>query len=463
KWTDQAGPHIPEPFVTEKNFIGKTLSIGKQPLKIPFVGYLGIWINDGFKLLSQPSASQGTFTYVGAFTPLTISVILLIISLFILPEKRKSTREKIRFYIFGSHSPSIKKIFFFFLIIFVTLLITIHIFAYDSISSAVGVGERSAKGSLKWELLRPGQTGFPKDFPVINNGVLPVKGIIFGNGELNPFVNRTTFEIEPGINKDIDLTASVPKGTKNGTYIGNIMLYSSPLWFMFPDGLMESLYSWHPEGTVVILDVLSACIFTFVTIFLMMSTAFMENKYRYWKIDILWHNPPKLYLKKAIKQRITWLKEKTRKALLERYGWINKIDLTDIDPKPLLIASLVIIPVLFLINGEVLAMIIASLITGLVAYFMSCKLRKKIVLGSVFSMIFVLSYITLKTNYLLITSNRTMIESIALGIGAMGIYLLVLSFLLIPLSLASWFFAHQIRNLKEQREPLLILEGRCDL
>ncbi len=71
-WTDQAGPHIPEPYVTEKNFIGKVLSIGKQPLKIPFIGIIGKWINDGFSLLSQPSAAKGTFTYAGVFTPLMI-------------------------------------------------------------------------------------------------------------------------------------------------------------------------------------------------------------------------------------------------------------------------------------------------------------------------------------------------------------------------------------------------------
>ena len=39
EWVDQAGPHIPEPYIREDHVIGKTVSIGKQPLKIPFVGY----------------------------------------------------------------------------------------------------------------------------------------------------------------------------------------------------------------------------------------------------------------------------------------------------------------------------------------------------------------------------------------------------------------------------------------
>ena len=462
-WTDQAGPHIPEPYITEKNFIGKTLSIGKQPLKIPFIGNIGIWINEGFKLLSQPSASKGTLTYMGVFTPLTISVVLLITSLFILPVKPKTTKEKIRFYIFGSQPLNIKKVFVVFLTIFVTLLVLIHFFAYDSISSSVGVGEFPEESSLKLGSLVPGQTGFSKHLPVINPGVMPVKGIIFGGEKLNPFVDRMTFEIGPGEYKDIGITATIPEGTKNGSYVGNIMLYSSPLWFIFPDGLMQNLYNWNPEVTVIILDILSACILTFVTVFLIISTAFIGKRYRDWEIDLSWHYAPRLYLKKGVAQRISSLKKKTKKILLDRYKWINKINLTDIDPKPLILASLVIIPVLLLINSEILAMLIASLTTGIIAYFISCKLRKKIVLASVFSMIFALSYIIVKTNYLLITSSRSMIESIALGIGAMGVYLLLLAFLLIPLSIISWFFTHQIRNLKERRDPLLILEGRCDL
>ena len=94
EWTDQSGPHIPEPYVTERNFIGKALSIGKQPLKIPFVGLIGKWINNDFNLLSQSYTAKGTYTYVGVFIPLAISVILLVISLFILPEREKNKRKE---------------------------------------------------------------------------------------------------------------------------------------------------------------------------------------------------------------------------------------------------------------------------------------------------------------------------------------------------------------------------------
>ena len=51
KYPDQAGPHIPEPYIRDENIIGKTLSIGQQPIKIPLLGYIGLWINDGIESL----------------------------------------------------------------------------------------------------------------------------------------------------------------------------------------------------------------------------------------------------------------------------------------------------------------------------------------------------------------------------------------------------------------------------
>jgi len=37
-WMDQEGPNIPEPYIGEDHLMGKALSIGQEPLKIPYVG-----------------------------------------------------------------------------------------------------------------------------------------------------------------------------------------------------------------------------------------------------------------------------------------------------------------------------------------------------------------------------------------------------------------------------------------
>ena len=87
-WTDQAGPHIPEPYIREDHLLGKVISVSQMPLKIPFVGNFGIWINEGINQISKPTSSKDPISYIGIFAPLTISVIILVILLFILPEKK---------------------------------------------------------------------------------------------------------------------------------------------------------------------------------------------------------------------------------------------------------------------------------------------------------------------------------------------------------------------------------------
>ena len=48
-WTDQAGPHIPEPYIREDHLMGKVISVDQQPLKVPFIGNFGLWVNKNFQ------------------------------------------------------------------------------------------------------------------------------------------------------------------------------------------------------------------------------------------------------------------------------------------------------------------------------------------------------------------------------------------------------------------------------
>ena len=179
-WTDQAGPHIPEPYIREDHLMGKVLSVGQQPLKIPFIGYLGIWINQGLERISQPTSSKESLSFIGIFSPLTISIILMVVLIFILPEKAKTVKEKLRFNMFGHRPLNLKRTILMFLIIYIVFLMVIHAFAYDSISSSVGVKKSSPDSNTNFGRVQPGKETLPQDLPLINPSIMSVKGIIFG-------------------------------------------------------------------------------------------------------------------------------------------------------------------------------------------------------------------------------------------------------------------------------------------
>ena len=470
KWTDQAGPHIPEPYIREDHVIGKAVSIGQQPLKIPFIGYLGIWVSQGLDLLAQPTAEKGSLVYIGVFAPLTISAVILVILIFVLPEKAKTVKEKIHLYIFGHRPLSIKKTLVLFLAAYVIFLTVIHCFAYDSMSASVGINRDSPESGMNFGRIIQGTESFSKDMPVFNPSVMSVKGIVFGRGQINNIVTREIFELKPGETKAVYLRAEAPNGTQNGSYVGDVMVYSSPFWLLFPNDLIKNLCNWNAEATVYCLDLLSALFLTFITMLLLTSITFTGEKYTILTTDMSWRHRSKLILKKETIKRTSMAKRKIRQALGRYIGWITKTDLAEIETKNLssslvkpILASSIIIPILFLITDQIAAMIVSTLIAGLVAYFISCKMRKKIILTTVLATSMAITYMIIHANILLIAKCNNILELMALGLGAVGVYLLILGFFLIPLILLSWCSVRLLRNLKERKDPLLMLEGSCDL
>lgn len=470
-WLDQAGPHIPEPYIREDHLMGKVVSIGSVPLRIPFIGHLGLWINQGFDMISQPSSSKESTSYIGIFAPLTISVVLMVVLLFILPEKANTPKEKIRLNIFGHTPLKLKKTFVFFIVAYIIFLSLIHCFAHDSNGASLGINADSKSSVINFGNVEPGSESVRKNLDLVNPSTMPVKGIIFGEDEMSHFVEPRIFQLEQGEFKTTKMKAVAPKNAINGSYYGDVMVYSSPFWLIFSDDFIQNLLNWGPESTVFILDTLSAVILTSITMGILVAITFIGDNIGRLRIDHCWKHTSKIILKKSIFNRLASFKNMAKSGIKTKILWIGKLDFADKHAeenkfltygKPL-IASLITLPVLFFISDQISAMILAVFLTGIFAYLISCKIRRKIVLTAFIAIIMSFVHMVIQTNLIVLSKEQTMMELMALSLGAIGIYLLIFSLALIPLSLASWLITRQIRNLKERKDPLLSLEGSCDL
>ena len=383
----------------------------------------------------------------------------------------KTEKEKLRFNMFGHRPLNLKRTLLMFLVIYIVFLMVIHAFAYDSISSSVGVKAKPADSNTNFGRVQPGKETRPQEFPLINPSVMPVKGIIFGKGEMREFISRQTFQLERGEIKSTLVKATIPNGTANGSYLGEIALYSSPFWFIFPDDFILELIGWNPEATIIILDLLSAVFLTLVTFFLLITFTFIGERIAIFSINRSLQTPLKPVIKKRTVIKAVKFRKNARGKIGKGLGWIMRVDFSDHSSKETtfskigkpIIASLAIIPIIFLIKDQMLAMIFAVVIAGIIAYFISCKLRNKIVLTVMFTMILSIIHMTFNSNLIILSKEPTMLELMALLSGTIGIYLLLFSLILIPLSLLSWYITRLFRNLKERKDPLLSLEGSCDL
>jgi len=72
-------------------------------------------------------------------------------------------------------------------------------------------------------------------------------------------------------------------------------------------------------------------------------------------------------------------------------------------------------------------------------------------------------YTLIQLNLIIFEQQTDMMQILSLLIGAIGVYILILSLLLVPFAAISWATTRFIRNVKEQKDPLLSLEGSCDL
>ncbi len=472
EWTDQAGPHIPEPYIREDNLMGKAVSINKYPLKIPFVGLFGLWINEGFNLISQPTASKESINYLGVFAPLTISAVILVILIFILPEKAKTFKEKLRLNIFGRKPLNIKRTFITFLIAYILFFTLIHSFAYDTSTVSVGINRECPDSSIEFGRIKPGTESFRKDFPAINPGAMPVKGIVFAKGEIGKHVSKKTFELERGEEKIIRINAIAQNNSKNGSYAGELMMYSSPFWLMFPDSFIESIYTWDAEKTVYILDTLSGAILTLLTMILLLSITIIGDMLSRLIIDKSWQNPSRLFIKRDTTKKLSNLKNRLKKGYRKNIGWILKVDIglkktknetvfTTIG-KPA-VASLALIPIIYLVEDVFSAIILSVLVSGIIAYMISCKIRKKIVLTVIITTTLATIFVVMQSNMIILEKEMQIIELSSLILGVIGLYTLIFTFLLVPLITGVWLIVRYMRNVKEHKDPLLSLEGRCDL
>ena len=309
----------------------------------------------------------------------------------------------------------------------------------------------------------------PRSLPLINPSTMPLKGVVFATGEMNDIISTKIFELEKGQTKYTTLQAY--SGNVNGSFNGEIMVYSSPFWLLFPNDFINSLLDWNAELTVFILDVLAAVILTSFTMVLLLSITIIGDTATILVNNRSWQYPARLIIKKNTVIKIKKYKLNLKEKISKGIGWILRIEFSEekfrektnkaiIKP---LFASLVLIPIFYFLDDGLLGMFIAVLIGGVIAYYISCKLRVKIVLATVIAMSLSIANLIIQSNLTILGKEQTNLEHLTFIFGAAGIYILLFSLLLIPFALISWHIVKLIRNLKEQKDPLLSMEGRCDL
>lgn len=359
EYTDQSGPHVPEPVVDNSRLYGKAIMIGKQPLKIPFIGYIWIFVHDVLGRISshmQWGRPQASFHYL-IFLPFIFFFALLLSCIIIWLPNGKSLKEKLNELIFGPEKITLKKTIAYSFSLFIPFLLLSSFFAYDSME--INGGE---------EILH-------KSIPVANPSLMPVKGIAFYDGDMECEIDKKIFSINSG--ERIRINASL-----NGK--GQIFLYSSPYWIVIPDEFMESMYNVNPRLCILFSALLSAILLSFLTVFLLLISSIIVEKYFLSSayvsfLTLEYHSTflPLYNFYEKVKKRIGKAKRKMKMIWIDKASkkaWLSSF------------LAFLFIPLLFdgLRNLFMIA-IASSLSISIIAYAIGCRFKNEFAIASLFS------------------------------------------------------------------------------
>ncbi len=474
-YTDQRGPHIPEAPITDGMLEGKLISIGKQPLKIPFVGYPWLWMQDAFKELSRSivwGKPQSEMHYV-VFIPLALSTSLLIGGAIIwAPENGKSLKEKLRDHIFGPERLSFKRLFVYSFIFYIILLLIASSFSYDRLSTSLGVNEKTLEADISFGYLQENESSFPRKVSIVNPSLLPVKGFLFSSGNISRFIDygkNAVFKVEKGEKSIGNATAIIPKGTKPGIYTGNIYIYSSPFWNLLPSSLIHASYTWSPRGSIILLSLFSAFLLSIFTCIFLIIVSKIVDEILISRGYFSWLSMPlhiKIYPLYKFIHSISYggkIKNKVKNA----FAWLNgEMHWVEFGIKKPLIASfvgiLVALPFLIDFNNFIYLIFISSSITGIAAYALGCRWRGEIMCSALLTTTWISSLFALKSFSYIFQTNHSLLVPFSSVVTISGILLFLFAIMAVPACLLSWLPGYLIHSIREKRDCMLLLEG-CDL
>ena len=470
-YTDQSGPHIPEPFVNGKMLEGKAIMFGRQPLKMPLAGYPWLFIRDAFTSLAKPmmwGKPQSDIHYA-VFAPAAISFSLLFAGIVIwAPENGKSLKEKLREHIFGPGRLSVKRIFAYTLIFYLIFLMVATSFSYDRLSCSLGV-ERTPPGSnILFGKMEAGHDSFPQSLSIVNPSMLPVRGIIFPEGNISGFIRYGNyFALGRGERFQGNVTASVPDGTEPGIYEGSIYIYSSPYWMILPPSFLQSMSG---PGAVVAFSLVSAVIMAMVTSLLLVALSFAIERYLLARNYMAWKMLPvhaRMNTLYGILHSLSRVSRTARRKAAGAFGWMNgELHWVEFGMKKPFIASVAgfaaTAPLLYSSRNFVYLIFVSSLITGTLAYALGCRWRAEVMFSAILVDVWFSSVLGMKAFYHIFQTNHSLLVPFSSAVTIAGILLFLFAVMAVPACLLSWLPGYAIHSAREKFDYELLLR-RCDL
>ncbi len=346
-YTDQSGPHVPEPAVNQRMLEGKLIMFGEHAIKFPYAGYPWLLINKMAKKLVKPIMWRNpqSKTHFVIFMPFLFffSIFLLLVILWL--PNGKSMKERLHELIFGEARLKASQIIFYTFIMFIPFLLFTSFFSFDHAT----VDKET------------------DNVPIFNPSMMRIRAIAFfeGNGTLP----KKIFDMKSGEMELINI--------KNAS--GDVYVYSSPFWLLIPVPIMKAFYVLNPKLCIAMVSMLSAILMAFLTSIILIVASILWDKFvmaKAYSAFLSLNSHLKLQKIYSIHIKIKELYESVKTKLQIMAAWDIKMN------ERAYFSFLLYIPfAFFLIDGFsnlLIVCVFSSALTGVVSYFIGLKFKNEI-------------------------------------------------------------------------------------
>ncbi len=438
EYPDQEGPHYPERPITSNNLLGRVVSIGDLPMRIPLIGHLWLGTNQYIGAALANMGGGGLLMLV----PLLTAGMMILGTILMLPEKDDDEEGKLKHLILGDDDDKIHplKVFIILVLAFSLVIIVPSMNSMEEHSISVGVQQEADPAQEQFSRVRPGQTIYG-NHSMTNYGVMSTRVYIYSESEQGWMeLGEDYTSIDSADSMRVPFSITVPEDTERGTYSFQIKNHYSPFWALYPDGFVTNILEDDPERGALTMDILTVLIFSSLSMGVMIVASLAYDEIVLWK---------EYY--KAKRERIKNKRSRLKDIYIRYTDWLRGVDIVDFDLLPCLKAasvSLIAFPIALLWPDLWLLLLTVPLSAAL-AYLLGCRWR-----AEHYTTALIASGITVGAVYMVpllrAVDPMGQISVLLIGLAIMMIILVMLSPLVL---LFSYLTSKSIHSMSESKRP----------
>lgn len=266
--------------VTEDDLLGRVVSFGDLPFRIPLIGHFWLSMTASFGAIVAGIGGRGMLMSI----PMLTAGAMIIVLIMMLPEKKEES--DLVSLVLGKKEDKVHalKVFLLLLIAFSLVILPTVLYGSETHTISIGVHQEAEPADETFSRVRPGQV-IHGNQSINNYGLLSTHMFLDARGEAEDWItfDENYRNLEGRSQDRVPFTIEVPEDASEGQYTAVVHHQHSSFWSLYPEGFVVGVLSSYPSYGALYMALLTVLIFTSLSIAFMLLLSFVIDELMLWK------------------------------------------------------------------------------------------------------------------------------------------------------------------------------------